>query len=91
MTQVNKAIKVLSENPKGVAMGDFARRIGVSKNSLRSVISKVRKLGYAVYANEQSFDDQGRQRQTRYRLGNPTKAMIAHYYENVGAPRGRVS
>lgn len=91
MNQKEKLIRILSENPAGVAKGELARRVGSTKDGLRSVISQVRKMGYAIYANEQGFDAQGRQRQTRYRMGNPTKAMVAFYYENVGAPRGRVA
>ena len=81
MTQVNKAIEVLEAHPEGVAMGTLANRIGTTMDGVRAVVSKVRKAGYAVYANEGKLDSRGRQLATRYRIGAPTKAMVAHYFK----------
>jgi hypothetical protein len=89
MTQVNKAIEVLEAHPEGVAMGTLANRIGTTMDGVRAVVSQVRKAGYAVYANEGKLDSRGRQLATRYRIGTPTKAMVAHYFNSVGAKRGR--
>lgn len=88
MSQVQKAIEVLSATPEGVPAGTLANRIGATKDSVRAVISQVRRTGYVVYANKGTLDSRGRQRATRYRIGQPTKKMVQAFYEVFGAERG---
>jgi predicted ArsR family transcriptional regulator len=91
MTKVSKAIAHLKNHPEGVSWGNMAKWLNTSYDGVRALMSQVRKEGYVVYANKGGFDDQGRQRQTSYRIGTPTKEMVAFYYNHVGAKRGPVA
>lgn len=80
MSKVAKAIEVLKANPEGVAAGTLAQRIGTTKDGVRSVVSKVRREGFVVYANPGKVDSRGRQLATKYRFGAPTKSMVKAMY-----------
>jgi hypothetical protein len=41
--------------------------------------------GYPIYLNEGSKDDRGRVRASRYRLGSPTRAVVAAGYRAMAA------
>jgi DNA-binding IclR family transcriptional regulator len=80
MSKVAKAIDLLKTNPEGLSAGVLAQRLGTDKDSVRSVISKVRREGFVVYANPGKLDSRGRQLATKYRFGAPTKAMVKAMY-----------
>lgn len=80
MSQVAKAIEVLKTSPEGVTAGVLAQRVGTTKANVRSVVSKVRREGFVVYANPGKLDSRGRQLATKYRFGAPTKTMVKAMY-----------
>jgi biotin operon repressor len=83
MTKVSKAIDLLAKQGLSLTQGELAHRLGTSGDAVRSIISQVRRQGYPVYCNEGGKDTQGRQRKSRYRVGSPTKQMIATYYATL--------
>lgn len=83
MTQVSKAIDLLAKQGLSLTEGELAHRLGTSGDAVRSIISQVRRAGYPVYCNKGGVDAKGRQRKSRYRVGSPTRAMIAAYYANA--------
>ena len=83
MTKLSKAIDLLAKQGLSLTQGELALRLQTTGDSVRSIISQVRRKGYAVYCNEGGFDSKGRQRKSRYRVGSATKAMVAAYYANA--------
>jgi hypothetical protein len=52
---------------------------GTTKASIRARVSELRADGFAVYANTRSSDGK-----TFYRLGTPTREMVAMAYSVMG-------
>lgn len=61
----------------------IAARFGVGNPT--ALVSSLRMDGYPIYLNEGSKDDRGRVRASRYRLGSPTRAVIAAGYRAMAA------
>lgn len=74
MSQKQIVLNLLNEGNR--IDNNTARRIGVS--NLGSVIHRLRQEGNAIYLNKTSYGN-------HYRLGNPTKNMIAAAYRSFGA------
>ena len=84
MSKRDKAISLLVDQGLTLTEGELANRLGTSGSGARSVVSQVRRKGYAVYLNQGTLDSKGRRRASRYRVGTATKAMIASFFENGG-------
>jgi len=80
-----KAIDLMVNKGLALTEGELANRLNTSAAGARGVIRQVRAEGYAVYKNKGTKDAQGRTRAARYRVGAPTKAMVAAYYAVFGA------
>jgi hypothetical protein len=52
---------------------------GISADSLQKSISRLRSKGYAVYSNKNASGD------ISYRLGTPSREMVALAYRRAGA------
>lgn len=74
MSQKNIVLNYLA-NGNRINAG-VARKLGVS--NLGSVVHRLRQEGNPIYLNKTSFGN-------HYRLGSPTKSMIASAYRNYGA------
>jgi predicted ArsR family transcriptional regulator len=85
VTKKAKAIDLLVNKGMALTEGELAARLNTSGDAVRSIISQVRRAGYAVYKNAGTKDARGRTRAARYRVGAPTKAMVAAYYTVFGA------
>ena len=80
---MTKTAKVLRHLLKGntVTSAQLAGQFGVGNP--QEVIRQLRLKGYAVYANESKLWDGTPT--TKYRLGRPSKAMVAAAYAAAGA------
>jgi predicted ArsR family transcriptional regulator len=64
---------------KRFTSGQLAGLVATSTDSIRSQISKLRGEGYAVYTDTRKTDGK-----TFYRLGSPSRAMVAQAYAVFG-------
>ncbi|OUU16855.1 MAG: hypothetical protein CBB97_22410 [Candidatus Endolissoclinum sp. TMED37] len=80
VTQTKKE-RVLTALFAGEALtaGEMKGRYGVQ--NARALTSALRMEGYPVYLNAGGKDVRGRVRQSRYRLGAPTRAVVAAGYK----------
>jgi predicted ArsR family transcriptional regulator len=78
MTQSQRILKVLKSG-QGYTAGQLAGMAGTTKASVRARVSELRADGFAVYANTRSSDGK-----TFYRLGTPTREMVAMAYSVMG-------
>lgn len=83
---MTKTMRVLSDllDGKRLSATDLSRRYGVANPS--ATIHDIRKMGYPVYLN-QSMNSRGQVEQ-RYRIGAPSRAVIAAGYRALGSGYG---
>jgi predicted ArsR family transcriptional regulator len=79
MTQSERILKVLKSGQAYTA-GQLAGLVSTTKASIRARVSELRSEGHAVYANTRSSDGK-----TFYRLGTPSRAMVAAAYASMGS------
>ena len=79
MTQNERILKALKSR-QAYTVGQLAGLIGTTKPSIRARVSELRSEGHAVYANTRSSDGK-----TFYRLGTPSRAMVAAAYAAMGS------
>ena len=84
MNNVEKAVDLLVNQGLSLSEGELAVRLDTSGSAVRKVISRVRRKGYAVYLNGGKKDSRGRTGASRYRVGTPTRKMIASFYNIFG-------
>ena len=77
--------KILSSLKEGnqVSAKQFASRFKTSATTIGARVSELRREGYAIYNNTHT-DSQGRTT-FKYRLGNPTRAVVAAGYAALSA------
>lgn len=77
---MSKKEKVLSAfmNGERLSAKQIASRFEVANPT--ALVSSLRMEGYPVYLNEGTRDVRGRERVSTYRLGTPTRAVIAAGY-----------
>lgn len=75
---VTKSSRLLTalQNGEALTEGQISQRFGI-KNP-RATVSDLRFQGFAIYANQHK-DTKGRV-STKYRIGNPTRAVVAAGY-----------
>jgi len=76
VTKENRVLEALRANDRGLTAAQIETRFGVG--NARSTVSALRMKGYAIYANQQT-DTKGRTK-TFYRLGTPSRAVVAAGY-----------
>lgn len=79
MTQNERILKALKSG-QAYTVGQLAGLVGTTKPSIRARVSELRSEGHAVYANTRSSDGK-----TFYRLGTPSRAMVAAAYAAMGS------
>jgi predicted ArsR family transcriptional regulator len=79
MTQNERILTVLKSG-QAYTVGQLAGLVGTTKPSIRARVSELRSEGHAVYANTRSSDGK-----TFYRLGTPSRAMVAAAYAAMGS------
>jgi biotin operon repressor len=69
---------VLNLLQKGsLSVEQAVKRFGITRTTLGARVSELRREGYAVYTNRTK-------RGTSYRLGNPSREMVALAYKAAG-------
>ena len=81
VTKEARVLEALQTNNKGLTAAQIESRFGVG--NARSTVSALRMKGFAIYAN-QSTDTKGRTK-TFYRLGTPSRAVVAAGYKALAA------
>ena len=81
VTKEQRVLEALQVNNKGLTAAQIESRFGVG--NARSTVSALRMKGFAIYAN-QSTDTKGRTK-TFYRLGTPSRAVVAAGYRALAA------
>jgi len=82
---MSKQAKVLAAFMQGeqLTSKQIASRFSVANPT--ALVSSLRMEGYPVYLNEGTKDSRGRVRASKYRLGAPTRAVIAAGYRAMAA------
>ena len=80
---VTKSSKLLSALRKGeeLTAAQISQRFGIKNPT--ATVSDLRYSGFAIYANQHK-DTKGRQT-TKYRLGNPSRRIVAAGYRAMAA------
>ena len=83
-TKTSKAAKLIAalENGTELTAKQISARYGVK--NVRAMISSLRMQGYAIYLNKRVSDYDG-QIYNKYRLGTPTRRVVAAGYEALAA------
>ena len=81
----SKTAKLLEalKNGEKITSGEIRNRFGLANP--RATVSSLRMQGYPIYLNHGTFDDRGRQRASRYKLGTPMRQVIAAGYQALAA------
>lgn len=77
MTKEDRVLKALRQNDRGLTAAQIESQFGVG--NARSTVSALRMKGFAIYANQHT-DTKGRTK-TFYRLGTPSRAVVAAGYK----------
>ena len=83
MTKQERILAILEKtgpSKSGYTAAQLAGLTATSREAVRARISELRSQGYAIYANTRSRDNK-----TFYRLGKPSRAMVAQAYSMFGA------
>lgn len=70
-------------NGETLTAGEMKTRYGVA--NARALMTTLRQSGYPIYLNDGGKDSRGRTRVSRYRLGSPSKAVIAAGYKALAS------
>ena len=81
VTKESKVLEALQSSNKGLTAAQIEARFGVG--NARSTVSALRMKGFAIYAT-QNTDTKGRTK-TFYRLGTPSRAVVAAGYRALAA------
>ena len=81
VTKEARVLEALQTNPRGLTAAQIQARFGVG--NARSTVSALRFKGFAIYANSRT-DTKGRTK-TFYRLGNPSREVVAAGYRAMAA------
>jgi predicted ArsR family transcriptional regulator len=80
-TKEGRVLEALKANDRGLTAAQIESQFGVG--NARSTVSALRMKGYAIYANQKT-DTKGRTK-TFYRLGTPSRAVVAAGYKALAA------
>ena len=78
--KISKTARLLKFLQAGnnITAGQAVRRFGIK--SLSSTATRLRNQGYAVYCNDRKINGETKK---AYRIGNPTKAVVAAGYRAI--------
>tara|TARA_R110002074_G_scaffold123683_1_gene259494 strand:- start:111196 stop:111477 length:282 start_codon:yes stop_codon:yes gene_type:complete len=84
-TVTTKSSQVLSAFMAGeeLSAGQLKQRFQVGNPT--ATVSALRMKGYAIYLNQGTKDSRGRLGVSKYRLGSPSRAVIAAGYQALAA------
>ncbi len=89
-SQATKVISALEKTDQGLTANEMKNRFGVT--NARALVTHLRQNGFAIYLNKTPnyTDRNGNVRKvvSRYRLGTPSRAIIAAGYKALAASRG---
>ena len=92
-SQANKVISALQATDQGLTANEMKYRFGVT--NARALVTNLRQNGFAIYLNKTPnyVDRNGNERKgvSRYRLGTPSRAIIAAGFKHLAATRGLVA
>ena len=92
-SQAKKVISALQATDKGLTANEMKNRFGVT--NARALVTNLRQSGFAIYLNKTPnyVDRNGNERKgvSRYRLGTPSRAIIAAGFKHLAATRGLVA
>lgn len=83
MTKYERILKVLEStgpSKSGYTVAQLAGLVKTTPASVRARVAEMRADGYAIYANTRSRDGK-----TFYRMGSPSRAMVAQAYAMFGS------
>ena len=83
MTKQERILAILEKtgpSAKGYTAGQLAGLTGSPVSSIGKQVAQLRSKGYAIYTNTRASDNK-----TFYRLGKPSRAMVAQAYAVFGA------
>jgi predicted ArsR family transcriptional regulator len=80
-TKESRVLEALKANNRGLTAAQIESQFGVG--NARSTVSALRMKGFAIYANQHT-DTKGRTK-TFYRLGTPSRAVVAAGYKALAA------
>lgn len=83
MSKTNAFLKALKNGERLTAKQAVHRFDFTSEDAVRAQVSKLRFQGYAIYANRET--NAKRETYTKYRLGTPTRAVIAAGYRALAS------
>jgi len=81
VTKEARVLEALQATDRGLTGAQIESRFGVG--NARSTVSALRMKGFAIYANKNT-DTKGRVK-TFYRLGTPSRAVVAAGYKALAA------
>lgn len=81
VTKQERVLEALQNTNRGLTAAQIEARFGVG--NARSTVSALRMKGFAIYAN-QHIDTKGRTK-TFYRLGTPSREVVAAGYRAIAA------
>ena len=81
VTKKARVLEALQNNNRGLTAAQIEARFGVG--NARATVSDLRFDGYAIYANQRT-DTKGRTK-TFYRLGRPSRQIVAAGYRAMAA------
>ena len=81
VTKKQRVLEALQANDRGLTAAQIEARYGVG--NARATVSDLRFDGYAIYANQRT-DTKGRTK-TFYRLGKPSRRIVAAGYRAMAA------
>jgi hypothetical protein len=89
-SQATKVISALEKTDQGLTANEMKNRFGVT--NARALVTHLRQNGFAIYLNKtpKYTDRNGNVKKgvSRYRLGTPSRAIIAAGYKALAASRG---
>jgi predicted ArsR family transcriptional regulator len=81
VSKQDRVLEALQSTNRGLTAAQIEARFGVG--NARSTVSALRMKGFAIYANQHT-DTKGRTK-TFYRLGTPSRAIVAAGYRAIAA------
>jgi hypothetical protein len=78
MTKTEKVLNAFLEGNE-LSKGEIQNRFAVANPT--AVVNYLRQNGYAIYLNKGGKDSRGRVRASRYRLGAPSRQVVAAGYK----------
>jgi predicted ArsR family transcriptional regulator len=83
VTKESRVLAALQADSKGLTAAQMTSRFGVANPT--ATITNLRQKGFAIYANR--LTNKGGETRTFYRLGTPSRSVVAAGYRAIAAAR----